>query len=323
MFRKPVFWLGVLAVIMVVIGGMTLSRMNTQRAHAEAAAKARPIDTPYAAIASGKADVEGGIIQVAARTAGVVRQVFVQEEDTVAKGQVLARLEDDQPRLAAQTAAAGLAQAKAQVEALEVQMRASERELARLQRLAPSNFVAAQELDKAKDAVASAEAALETQRAVIATTNAQLAQARYNLELTYIRAPADGKIVRRYANPGAGASTLNVSDMFDLEPNTARIVRAEIPEAALPSINVGQEAELTPEADPSRAYVGRVLRRAEMFGARKLQSDDPSEKTDERVVEVVVSADAAPFLIGQRVLVKFMKPGKQAGGSREVARHIG
>jgi HlyD family secretion protein len=30
-------------------------------------------------------------------------------------------------------------------------------------------------------------------------------------------------------------------------------------------------------------------------------------------VEVVVSADNAPFLIGQRVLVKFMKPGQKAG----------
>ena len=323
MFRKPLFWLGVLAVIVVAVGGTTLSRMHAQQAKAEAAAKSHPIDTPYAAIASGKADVEGGIIQVAARTAGVVREVYVQEGASVRKGQVLARLEDDQPRLAAQTVAANLAQAKAQVGALEVQMRAAQRELARLERLAPSNFVAAQELDKARDAVASAQAGLETQRAVIATSTAQLAQARYNLELTYIRAPADGKIVRRYANPGAGASTLNVSDMFDLEPETAHIVRAEIPEAALPSVNAGQEAELTPEADQSQVYVGRVLRRAEMFGARKLQSDDPSEKTDERVVEVVVSADAAPFLIGQRVLVKFMKPGKPATGARQATARLG
>ena len=323
MFRKPLFWLGVLAAIVVAVGGMTLSRMHAQQAKAEAAARSHPIDTPYAAIASGKADVEGGIIQVAARTAGVVREVYVQEGASVRKGQVLARLEDDQPRLAAQTAAANLAQAKAQVGALEVQMRAAQRELARLERLAPSNFVAAQELDKARDAVASAQAGLETQRAVIATSRAQLAQARYNLELTYIRAPADGKIVRRYANPGAGASTLNVSDMFDLEPETAHIVRAEIPEAALPSVNAGQEAELTPEADQSQVYVGRVLRRAEMFGARKLQSDDPSEKTDERVVEVVVSADAAPFLIGQRVLVKFMKPGKPATGARQSTARLG
>ena len=319
MFRKVGFWLTALAVIVVAIGGLTLNRMHAQKARAEAVSKARPLDTPYAAIASGKADVEGGIIQVAARTAGIVREVSVQEGDIVRKGQVLARLEDDQPRLAAQTAAANLAQAKAQVEALQVQMRAGDREYARLQRLAPSSFVAVQALDKAKDAVATAAAALDSQRAAIATSTAQLAQARYNLELTYIRAPADGRIVRRYANPGAGASTLNVSDMFDLEPNTPRIIRAEIPEAALPTVNIGQEAELTPEADESKIFVGKVLRRARMFGARKLQSDDPTERTDERVVEVVVSADAAPFLIGQRVLVKFMKPGKAATGSRGAA----
>jgi HlyD family secretion protein len=53
-----------------------------------------------------------------------------------------------------------------------------------------------------------------------------------------------------------------------------------------------------------------------MFGARRLQSDDPSERTDERVVEVVVTADGAPLLIGQRVMVKFMKPGQRAGVKR-------
>jgi HlyD family secretion protein len=317
MFRKPSVWLVLLATIaMVAVGALAVSRMQLQKARAEAAARARPLDTPYAAIASGKADVEGGVIQVAARTSGVIRNVFVQEGDTVRKGQVLARLEDDQQRLAADTAAANLLQAKAQVGTLQVQLRAAEREYARLERLAPSNFVAAQALDKAQDDLASAQAALQTQRAVIATVQAQLSQARYNLELTYIRAPDDGKIVRRYANPGAGASTLNVSNMFDLEPNTARIVRAEIAESALPSVNIGQEAELTPESDETKIYAGRVLRRAEMFGARKLQSDDPSEKTDERVVEVVVSADSAPFLIGQRVLVKFMKPGRRAEGQR-------
>jgi RND family efflux transporter MFP subunit len=317
MFRRPSVWLGVLAtIVLVAVGGLAVSRMQVQKARAEAAARSHPLDTPYAAIASGKADVEGGVINVAARTAGVIRDVYVQEGDTVHKGQVLARLEDDPQRLAASTASAALAQARAQVAAIQVQQRAAEREFARLERLAPSNFVAAQALDKAQDDLATAQAAQQTQQAAITTAQAQLDQARYNLELTYIRAPADGKIVRRYANPGAGASTLNVSTMFDLEPDTARIVRAEIAESALPAVNNGQEVELTPEADESKVYVGRVLRRAEMFGARKLQSDDPSEKTDERVVEVVVSADSAPFLIGQRVLVKFMKPGRNAEGQR-------
>jgi HlyD family secretion protein len=101
--------------------------------------------------------------------------------------------------------------------------------------------------------------------------------------------------------------------MFDLEPDGARIVRAEIAEAGIPAVTIGQEVEIVPEADETKVYTGKVLRRAAVFGARKLQSDDPSERSDERVVEVVVSADGAPLLIGQRVLVKFMKPGRKAG----------
>ncbi|MDI6626042.1 MAG: HlyD family efflux transporter periplasmic adaptor subunit, partial [Brevundimonas sp.] len=144
-------------------------------------------------------------------------------------------------------------------------------------------------------------------------------QAAYNVELTVIRAPQSGRIVRRYANPGAGASTLNVSTMFDLEPDAPRIARAEIVESDIPNVTNGQAVEITPEGDPSKVYVGTVLRRAAVFGARKLASDDPSQRSDERVIEVVVTAGDAPLLIGQRVLVKFMKPGQTAGAPREAA----
>jgi HlyD family secretion protein len=176
-----------------------------------------------------------------------------------------------------------------------------------MESLASSNFVAAQKLDQVRDTVREAEARIAAQQAVVATAEARLNEARYDQELSVIRAPADGRIVRRYANPGAGASTLNVSNMFDLEPHSGRIVRAEIPEGALPSVMVGQSVTMSPESDPTKTYSGRVLRRAAVFGARKLQSDDPTERTDDRVVEVVVDSQGAPFLIGQRVLVKFMR----------------
>jgi HlyD family secretion protein len=162
-------------------------------------------------------------------------------------------------------------------------------------------------MDKARDAIHEAQATLESQRAAVAVAQTQLDQARYAVELTIIRAPVDGEIVRRYAAPGAGASTLNVSNMFDLEPDGHRIVRAEVSEGAQPFVAVGQTVQLVPEADQTKSFQGKVLRVAPVFGARKLQSDDPSERTDERVVEAVVSADNAPFLIGQRVLVKFLK----------------
>ena len=312
-FRKPWFW--ILLVLIVAGGGGWLWLQKQQgAARAQVAqARAHPIETPYATIASGKADVEGGIINVAARRGGVIQSVMVQEGEHVAKGQVLAQQEDQDVRLAMRTAQAQLAQARAQIAVTEVQLNSARREYARLARLAPSNFVAQQKLDQAQDQVRQADAQLVQNRTAVATAQAALNQSSYNLDLTVIRAPANGVIVRRYANPGAGASTLNVSNLFDLEPETGRIVRAEIVESAIPSVAVGQEVEMVPEADASKVFVGKVIRRAALFGARKLQSDDPSERSDERVVEVVVSADGAPFLIGQRVLVKFMKPGFRAG----------
>jgi HlyD family secretion protein len=315
--RRPAFWI-ILIVAIVAIGGFVVvsGQAKAKKAAAAAVATKNASSTPFAAIANGKADVEGGVIPVAARTAGVVREVMVEEGATVTKGQILARQEDDSPRLAAATAEADLMKARADIAATNVKIVTARREYARMQKLQAANFAAGQQLDKLNDDIAAAEATLQAQRAAVAAAQARLSQAQFTQELTIIRAPADGRIVRRYANPGAGASTLNVTAMFDLEPNTPRIVRAEISEAAVSSVFVGQAVEISPEGDGSKIWVGKVIRRAAMFGARKLQSDDPSERTDERVVEVVVSADGSPFLIGQRMLVKFMKPGQVAGAKR-------
>jgi HlyD family secretion protein len=315
--RRPAFWI---VIVLLVAGGGGFFFMKGQAAEKKKKLEAAAIQeepSPYAAIANGKADVEGGIIQVAARRQGIVREVFVQEGQDVTAGQALAKQEDDDARLAAATASANLSSARAQIAVYQVQLRTGQREFKRLQNLSASNFVAGQRLDAAQDQISSANANIQAQQAAIQVATAQLAQARYNQELTVIRAPADGRIARRYANPGAGASTLNVTPMFDLEPQTARIVRAEIVEADIPNVTIGQEVEIQPEGDPTKTYVGKVLRRAAVFGARKLASDDPNQRSDERVVEVVVSADGAPILVGQRVLVKFMKPGQKAGVKRD------
>jgi len=304
--RRPIFWIVLLAgLVAVVIGVTMINAANTKRL-AAAAAKAEP-PSPFAAVAEGKADVEGGVISVAARSAGVVREVDVTEGDEVTKNQILARQEDDAPKLAVETAEATLKQAQAQLLLTQSQLIAAHREAARMKDLA--GVVPTQMIDQAGDTTRNDEATLSGQQAAVAVARAQLDQARYGLEQTIVRAPVDGRIVRRYAAPGVGASTLNVTPMFDLEPAGQRIVRAEVSESALPFVAVGETVQIVPESDQTKTFDGKVLRRAPVFGARKLQSDDPSERTDERVVEVVVSADQAPFLIGQRVLVKFLKPG--------------
>ncbi|MBA4805620.1 MAG: efflux RND transporter periplasmic adaptor subunit [Brevundimonas sp.] len=316
-------WIGVALIVVLVVAFNVMSSNAAKKKAADEKAQADArVESPYAAIANGKVDIEGGIIQIAARRGGVVREVLVQEGDRVVAGQILARQEDDEPRLALQRARAEVAQAESQLRQIQVDINTARREYDRLQRLVDTNFVAAQRLDQARDEIAAAEARLAAQQAAIQTARARMSEAEYNVELTVIRSPADGRIVRRYANPGAGASTLNVSNMFDLEPDAPRIARAEIVESDIPNVTVGQAVEITPEGDPSKVYVGTVLRRAAVFGARKLASDDPSQRSDERVVEVVVTAGDAPLLIGQRVLVKFMKPGETAGAPRTTAAGV-
>jgi HlyD family secretion protein len=315
-------WIGLLLIIVLAAGFVMFQKAGAAKKAEIAKAESTKVDSPYAAIANGKVDIEGGIIQVAARRGGIIREVLVQEGDRVVPGQILARQEDDEARLAVQSARATVAQAESQLAQIRVDIRTAQRERERLQKLVATNFVAAQRIDQAQDAIDTATARLGSQTAAVQTARAQLAQSLYNEELTVIRSPMAGRIVRRYANPGAGASTLNVSAMFDLEPDAPRIARAEIVESDIPNIAAGQAVEITPEGDPSKVYIGSVLRRAAVFGARKLASDDPSQRSDERVVEVVVSAGNAPLLIGQRVLVKFMKPGQTAGAPRAVSAGV-
>lgn len=273
-----------------------------ERAHAEAEASAR-----YAAIASGRVDVEGGLVDIAARQAGIVREVMVQEGDEVTKDQILARLDDEEARLARGRAAANLQEAQAQVGAYQTALAAAQRDETRTEQLAQRNFVSSQRVENARDAVNNAQSQLNVQMAGVASARAALAEANYVVEQNIVRAPDNGRIVRRYANPGMGASTLNVTPMFQLQPRTGRIVRAELEERSVRDVHPGMRVEIVPESDQSHSYPGSVVRIAEVFGARRLQSDDPSQQTDERVVEVVVNADQAPVLVGQRVLVKFLR----------------
>src|SRR5688572_7444323 len=105
-------WIGLVLIVVLVVGFMLMQNGAKAKKAEQEKAAAQKVESPYAAIANGKIDIEGGIIQVAARRGGVVREVLVQEGDRVVAGQILARQEDDEPRLALQSASADVSQAE-------------------------------------------------------------------------------------------------------------------------------------------------------------------------------------------------------------------
>src|SRR5579864_7398180 len=95
-------------------------------AHTDKPAGSGP-PSPFATIANGKVDIEGGVIEIAARRFGVIKEVLVHEGDTVRKGQILARQEDQDTILAIKSARATVAQSQSQLVLSEVNVRTAQR----------------------------------------------------------------------------------------------------------------------------------------------------------------------------------------------------
>lgn len=263
----------------------------------------------YAAMARGLVDVEGGIIKLAASRDGIIREVRVEEGDRVEAGQVLAIQEDRSARLSLHVAEAECEEVRARLELLGVRLAAAERERRRIAPLAAKGAASQRALHERADRVRFLNAEIMATEAQLRTAEARKSASAYEVEQRTIRAPVDGWIVRRQARPGDGASTLNVTTLFWLVPDTPRIVRAEVEEQFVAALKVGMTAEIVPESDETKVFQANVVRIGQIHGPKRPVAYDPKERADVRVVESVLAlADAeGELLLGQRVMVRFMK----------------
>lgn len=263
-------------------------------------------DSHIAASAKGRIDIEGGVIRLAARRDGIIASVMVEEGDRVVAGQVLASLDATlaQSRLAFSQSES--AQAAHEIKKASVNLKAAQREADRLKILSEINAVAGKDYDQAKDTLASAQIDIKTANAALNTAKARERVVLTEVEEHAIIAPLDGRIIQRQARPGNGVSTLNVTPLFLFMPDVPRIARVELDEQFLTVVEIGQKVEVMLDVLPDQKHQCTVLRIGQMVGQRT-PTDDPQEKQDSRIVEVVISLQNQDFLIGQRVIARFIK----------------
>jgi HlyD family secretion protein len=260
----------------------------------------------YIAVAKGRVDIEGGVIKLAAQRDGIIQQVLVEEGAHVKKDQILAVQDTRQAEIQVGLAKAEYERAVAQLSLLQTRYAFAQRDAKRNSNAAKEGAISGQVADDKRTNAASLKAELDAANASVSVAKAQLNQAEFEIEVRNIRAPFDGRIVKRDAKPGAGLSTLNVTELFQLAPLAPRIVRADIDEQFIDQVKVGMKAEIISETNPDQKWQGEIVRIGEVFGSRK-QSDDPNERQDVRVVDTVLSLDDETVRIGQRVLVKIKK----------------
>lgn len=176
--------------------------------------------------------------------------------------------------------------------------------------LATTNATSVESVDQARTSLRSARArsdALAEQLALInapprhedldiADANIRLAEARLReaqaiLEKTFIRAPIDGTILRILRHAGEQVSATFPSIILVMGDTRQLRVRTEIDETDVGRIRVGQPAYATADAYAGRRFAGTVMRIARRMGKKALHTDDPSEKIDAKVLDVLVTLD--------------------------------
>jgi multidrug efflux pump subunit AcrA (membrane-fusion protein) len=258
------------------------------------------------AIARGKIDVQGGLLELAVPADGVVASVAVKEGDSVKKGQQLVHLSSDAAQLDVELAKAELQRAQAEQKTQEIRLPVLKEQALRLAEAARAGASDRLRADEALQSQQQVESAVVLARADVAIQKQKLAVAQHQLGLRNVSAPVDGSIVRLNVQPGQRVRADQSGALLVLLPNRPLIVRAELNESFASRIKLGMRADVVMESDPRAAALpARLVRISQVYGASKL-NDGTEPRTNVRVIECFLEFEQVQTLrIGQNVRVSF------------------
>lgn len=273
----------------------------------QASAKAQQNGPAAVAVARGKIEVEGGLLDLSPAVAGVVQQLSVKEGQSVQRGQLLLRLDDDTGQADLAVAESEAQLAKARQKARAARLPQLKQTLSRWQAAAREGAADAQNVDEAAQALRDAQAEIDVAAAEAQVAQRKLEQLRAQHKRQELRAPEAGTVVRLATH--AGSQAVPGTPAVVLLPQRPLQVRAEINESFAAAVREGMRATVTLDADGAAQQQlpsARVLRISPVYGTARLQDDQ--QRGPVRVIECVLvfeQAPAAAVRVGQNVRVQF------------------
>jgi RND family efflux transporter MFP subunit len=172
-----------------------------------------------------------------------IAEVFVENGDLVNKGDILVKLQDEPFEKQLQQAEANLKINSARLKQAKAQLSSIETQYKRIQTLADKDLSSELEMEQVNAEKISAEADVELAEAQVEQSQALVDERRNQLTKTVIKAPVNGTIGQRNAQPGMQASSSTPLFMIgDLSKLRVEIV---LTENMLNKIKVGQTATIT------------------------------------------------------------------------------
>jgi RND family efflux transporter MFP subunit len=194
--------------------------------------------------------------ELAAQMMGNIVEMRVREGDRVQRGQVLAVIDDAQPRATMERATAASAAAQQEVAATESDYSLADSTSKRYQSLFDKKSVSPQEFDEVKARRQAALARRDMATAGQEEAKAALTQARTSLEHSRIRAPFDGVISEKKVDSGTLVSP--GMPIFTIEDTRRYRLEATVDESNIQLVRIGQAVAVVLDALGNGALQGKV-----------------------------------------------------------------
>lgn len=227
--------------------------------------------------------------QLASQTMGNIVEIRVHEGDRVQRGQVLALIDDAQPRAAVDRAQAAELAAQQEVSAATTDLALADVTLKRYQTLYERKSVSPQEFDEIKARQQAAQARHAMAQAGQEQAKAAVVQARTSLEYTRIRAPFDGVVTEKKADAGTLASP--GMPLFTVEDVRRYRLEATVNENDLRFVKLGQGVPVLIDALGNAEFQGKV--------AQIVPAVDPASRSFMVKIELPANSQLRSGLYGR------------------------
>ncbi len=211
-------------------------------------------------------------VEVGSELSGIVEKIFVDVNDRVQSGQVLAQLDRSKLNDAVTMSKANLVAAQAQVlqaEATAEEARAALGRYRQVAELSGGKVPSQNEMDIAEATLKRAEANVSSASAGVQQARANLQSDETNLAKARIRSPINGVVLERQIDPGQTvAASFQAPVLFLLAEDLSKMeLQVNIDEADVGQVLEGQKAIFSVDAWPGRQYAA-VITRVE-YGAQE------------------------------------------------------
>lgn len=245
-------------IVILAIGGLFLfkNRANGVKFRTEKVTKG---DIHASVTATGTMNAVTTVL-VGTQVSGTIKQLFVDYNSIVKKGQPLAQIDPAVFQAQVEQARANLQSAAANVEKSEASLLDAKRTLERNRTLFERNFIARSDLDTSETNYQSAKAQVNVGKAQVEQARASLQLARTNLQYTRILSPVDGMVISRNVDVGQTvAASFQTPTLFNIAQDLTQMqIDTNIDEADIGKIVVGQPVQFSVDAYPDIVFNGKV-----------------------------------------------------------------